>query len=379
METTENTAELIMDEDRGLAKRLWHLVATIIAFFFQIIWGLIVTTWAVSRATGLQYVQLVEKVVERRGFLLTKAIAGLMYIFTPIAFLLAPVGIIVFVAMLCVAVDQTLEYDESAPAEFSVPANEKLSKGAKVALLFNASHYQLEKMMNRFPYWSANDPILYPQSWWDNSKNTQRGVWWATSQMVMILSDRTTRYGTGQPENPLTLAASKKFNFGADEWNWWMADSEMYFVEAIDYLKQFEAQAIKDQSLVNVRTDDLEAILMYIKDRILGEPYGRLTEQSDNLSWTELDDVIMFSRGAAIVARDELVVLRSTFGEDLSRGGLNNLDEAIGALGAVIDFHPWLITRGSGDSMLADHRSKLSRYYSQAFRRIEDLVSSLRM
>jgi hypothetical protein len=220
---------------------------------------------------------------------------------------------------------------------------------------------------------------VYPQGWWDNSKNTQRGVWWATSQLAEILSTRITRYGTGQPENPLTLRAFKKFNIGPDEWNWGMADSESFFKEGIESLKEFEAQAIANPKLINIRTDDFEALITGIKERVLGEPYGRLTDRGKQVGWSELDDVVMFAQGAAIVARDELVVLRNTFPEELSRGGLANLDAAIDSLNAIINFHPWWVSRGDGDSMFADHRAKLSRYYSEAVNRLGDLAASLRM
>ncbi len=100
--------------------------------------------------------------------------------------------------------------------------------------------------------------------------------------------------------------------------------------------------------------------------------------QTREIKQSELDDVVQFARGAAIVARDELSVLRFAFTEELSRGELDNLDAAIDSLEAIIDFHPWWIWRGDGDSMFADHRAKLSRYYSEVFRRIEDLAASLR-
>lgn len=366
-------------ERRGLLTNLMSWVGSLAIALVASVSGLFKAIYIVSKATGLQYTEIVGKIVDTRKYVITKFISYLLYIFVPIFFILAPVGFAVLVAAVFVVVDQTLAYREPVLPAFADPANNELKIGAKGALLFKASHYQIERMMDRFPFWSANDPVLYPTHYWDNSRNTQEGVWWATSQLVDILSDRITRYGTGQPQHPLTLEAFKKFHFGPDEWNWWITDSEGYFNDAIENLKEFESRAITNSDLVNIRTDDLEAILNGIKDRVLGEPYGRLTARSSEIKWTELDDIVKFSRGAAIVARDELVVLRSAFTEELSKGGLDNLDAAIDSLDAIINFHPWWTWRGDGDSMFADHRAKLSRYYSEVFRRIEDLASSLKI
>ena len=167
-----------------------YLFFGILSSIGRAILGVFIALWIVSSAATVQYIEFVRKIVGGRKFILTKIFSSILYIFIPVAFFLVPLGLSAVIATIFIAVDQTLVYDETVSSAFTSSANNSLSKGEKGALLFQASHHQLERMLGRFPLWSANDPWLYPQSWWDNSKNTQRGVWWATSETVRILSDR---------------------------------------------------------------------------------------------------------------------------------------------------------------------------------------------
>ena len=315
---------------------------------------------------------------------------------------------IVLLVLMPIGVDQTCEYDETIASQFvhlvtdaekkegrtqvdvkikHEPGkfieqdinNQYLHIGQKGALLFQASYHQLQVMMHRFPYWSRNDPKFYPQHWWDNSRNTQEGVWWSTKEISKILSDRITRFGDGIPQNKLTLAAVNDFQTKPDIWKWWVTDSEEFYEDGFTKMGKFEKLAMVNPDLINIKTDDLVAILEVIKQKAIGEPYGRLQERNGKIGRFELDDAIKYARGAAIPARDVLVVLRYAFADMLERGGLDNLDSAIDSLEAIINFHPWITTRGEGSLPIPDYRSKLSRYFSQVDNRLKDIIKSMHM
>jgi hypothetical protein len=168
-----------------------------------------------------------------------------------------------------------------------------------------------------------------------------------------------------------------------DQWGWMGAfqdASENHFNAAVGYIHAFEVEAkTSTDPIVNVRADDLVEIMdMLVSDKgILSEPYGRLTATNAEVEWSELDDRVYYAQGAAIVARDIAVALKHSFPTELSRGGLENLDAAIEALDDAARFNPWWVTRGEASSQFADHRAKMQRYFTEAFRRLEDLRRSI--
>ncbi len=294
-----------------------------------------------------------------------------------VAYVGIPIAIMGIVGSIAIAMDQAL-YLRAPAMVFAQSSAKDIALEKKGVGLFQSATRQLKYEMDVFPWWSANDPFFMPQGWWDNPRNRKEGVWYATSQAVDMLSDRITRYGTGQPENLFTLTARKKINIGPNEWKWGVTTSEGYFEAALQLIEKYEKCALQKKCMVDIRSDDLEYILRGIKDRVLAEPYGRLTARNSTQPFDKLDDVVMFAVGSARVARDILVAMRYFFHDELDRGGIENMDAAIDSLNAASEFHPWWVARGDRDSMWADHRAKLSRYYTEAFRRIENLADSLR-
>ncbi len=350
---------------------------------FKAISSIFVALYIVSKASVVQYVEFVQKVVDGRRFVLTKMIAWTLMIFVPFAALLAPVGFCVIVAILLIGIDQITYPVNTVNKQLLDESNHELSIDEQGAILFAAAHAQMDRELNSTFGWCPNDLPVLPTAFLDNRCNRQLGVHYATREMITILSERITKFGLGDEENRYTMEARQKMSYGPDEWGWYnMSNSEKYFVSASELLNKYESEARKSASdaLANIKSDDLFIILTQIKDKVLGEPYGRLTARSSKVAWGELDDVVYYAQGAAIVARDMLVALRSTDpGGELAHGGMNNLDAAIDSLDAVVHFNPYWVMRGDGDSLFADHRSKVSRYYSEAFRRIEDLVESVKI
>ena len=370
--------DFVNGQSNSIVKYMLWLPLGIVYLIYAIYWFfkfLLIASWNLA----ISMVKATNEDRKKRKYQATKALQACVIPFAwMIGFFLPIFTTISLVMGTFIFVDQVLVYDETVSVEFTDSANNDLHNGQKVALLFRASYHQLEKNLSRFPGWTVNDPWFYIKGLWDNPVNTQRGVWLASKEMTRILSDRTTRYGTGDDQNDLTIDAAQDIAIKPDVWNMEMMPSEKYYENGIEKIRKFEKLAESDPQIVNIRADDLVAILEGIKNDVLGEAYGKLTKSSDEVKWSEIDDIVKFARGAAIVARDQLAVLRSSFTDEISRGGLDNLDVAISALDGAITFHPWWVEKGSGDSMIADHRAKISRYYSEAIRRIEDMAESLK-
>jgi len=391
------------EKSGGILKRAVYFIGRIIVTFaIEFFWffkSLIIVSIAITKA----YWHAVNNVYETRKYTSTRILTLALKPFTVLVAMFPTAIIVSSIVGVFVFFDQALVYDEAVSADFinqvidtsvtdgganggqgdavaitSLVVGEKLHDGQKGALMIRASYHQLEKMLNRFPYWTVNDPWFYIKGLWDNSKNTQIGVWYASKEMARILASRITRYGTGDDQHPLALDGAQDLAVKPDIWKWEFAPSEEFYEDGIAKLKEFEKLAEADPSIVNIRADDLVFILLGIKDEVLGEAYGKLTRPSESVKWSEVDDIVKYARGVALVARDQLSVLRFKFTEEISRGGIDNLDIAISSLEGAIAFHPEWTEKGEGDSLIADHRAKLSRYYSEAIRRIEDLAESLK-
>ena len=194
------------------------------------------------------------------------------------------------------------------------------------------------------------------------------------------MSVKVSKYGLGDKEDEeMKQARQSKFAFDEDNWGWYgFTNSEKFFYEGIELTKSYQARLKSGEGRINVTTADIYDILIVIKENVLGEPYGRLVERGREVGSFELDDQVYYAQGAAIVARDALTVLFNAFKKEMDKGADENVKVAIDSLNAAVVFNPWWVERGDGASMWADHRSKMSRYYSEAIRRIEDVAQSMR-
>jgi hypothetical protein len=310
----------------------------------------------------------------------TKILKLPMLLFTPIVAFVSPLGVFVIFAVVFVSIEQSVYPKHTVPERFLVSENINRSLNEKGALLFDAATYQLDEELKTTLGWCPNDVFL---DWLDNRCERQIGVHYATRESLKILSVYTTKFGLGDVENKDTRGAREIIAYKVDVWaamGLFPGSSENTYRKALKSVDKFIVNANESKELVvNIRTDDLKAVLDSMKNDVLQEPFGQLTTRNKNVKWFQLDNKVYFAQGAAIVARDILAVMRSSFQAELEKGGLENLDAAIDSLNAAAQFNPWLVARGDGDSMWADHRSKMARYFSEAFRRIEEVSGSLKI
>ena len=303
--------------------------------------------------------------------------------------LLGPIILLWFLITLLIGaalIDQAIYPKNEVESKFTDQGNADLTINMKGALLFDAAYNQMSRELNSSLGWCPNDILINPFSWLDNRCNRQVGVWYATGKAITILSERITKLGMGDEENSYTRKARLHLGNFPDQWGWMGAledASENHFGQAgknIASFRQDMEKADPKDKLINLRSDDLVAIFDSIVGNggILSEPFGKLTSRGADLPWSYLDDTVYYAQGAALVARDILVTLKSSFPTELERGGMRHLDVAIESLNAAGVFNPYMITRGDGDSMFADHRSKMQRYYTDAFRRLTELRDSLK-
>lgn len=305
---------------------------------------------------------------------------------------LFPIIVLGLSVALPITIDQLTYPTNAVNPIFAREANKDLTKNQKVALLFQAVTEPMKNELESTFGWCPNDIAINPQAYLDNRCNRQLGVKYSTVTAVQQLSASTTKFDKAANENKHTSAAWQYFAYKPDKWGWMGtidSASEVSYKEGLKEIRAF-VQQVKEadtqgEEIVDIRSDDLYNILnIIVGDKgILMVAYGGLDKRSGLIPWNELDDNIYQAVGAAIVARNLLITLKSCFPDEMNKGGMNVLNEAIDSLDAAIKYNPWIITCGDGETwwvnIMPDHRSKMQRYYTRAVRSVEDLQKSLKM
>lgn len=273
-----------------------------------------------------------------------------------------------------------------------------LSTVEKGILVTNALVYQLEYELdsaanmsfddwrtlhfNGFWGWTPNDCAGYcPLAWpglFDNRANRQRGVIYAVRTMTEVWSQETSKFGNADRES-VDLVEARQEGFGPSPEFWFFPSSEALYRDGIEAVRRYQTKlgAGSSDARINVTTADLAGTLRGMK-QMLQEPNGRLVDRNATVAWTEIDDAVFYSQGAAIVARDMLAALSVAYDTEFQRGQVGEqIEEAISSLNAVAKFNPYWNLRGEGDSVWADHRAKLARYYNDVIGRLEDIANAI--
>ena len=255
------------------------------------------------------------------------------------------------------------------------PDSDQAQKGVALA---SATINRLEQEMNSTFGWSVNDLVISPTRWLDNRANRQLGTIFATRMLINFFSTTLAKYGKVDAENEdLKEAREKYFAFSGD--SWWFPSSEDQFEKGISLMKQYESDLTKGEAIFNLRTDDMNNLLLYIiSDRFLDQPLGLLVQSNEEVSYTDLDDRIYYTQGVILVLRDVLRTFTHLYPEVKEKGGEDNIRIAFREMDKICTFDPLIVLRGHHDSIMADHRGKVARYLISIRERINDLAQSIK-
>ena len=389
--TSLGASALPVPEKRGKIRRFFSAVWRFVVTVAIALWHATLYTGRVMGNFAVRYVQAVNEYTRKPGPEAGKAwiqyapirysLRALLWLFVPVVMSVVPIGIIVIVLALLIVFDQATWETFEVNDQFTAIVSENEGKPPTVndigITLMSASYYQMERELRSLTGWTVND-VLGLQTF-DNKVNRQLGVRHASIELLSALSTAITKLGSADEENPLIVQARQSgFSFRPDSWIF--PSSESQYRGGIELIKEYqdELRAHSSEATINITNTDIETILRIIDTRVLEVPHGRLNARNFETSWFELDDHVFYAQGAAIVARDALVAMRSAFSDKIALAGATvNMDRAVDALEAVVRFHPWVIARGDGDSMWADHRAKLSRYFTEARQRIRDVADAI--
>lgn len=232
--------------------------------------------------------------------------------------------------------------------------------------------------------------IVSPRAYFDNAVNRKLGVLMATTLLQGFFSTHMAKYGNMDPENPwLQKARERDFTYGPSVWGFFERSSVSAYEEGVKNVYAYADRLVarpeggsETRAIVNIKANEVYEMLAFILSKnFIDVPLGWLSEPSENVAWTDLDDRVYFAQGVTLVLRDVIVVLKELYPEKITnvdKGGAQNLAKALAAMNQICIFNPDLILRGQGDSMFADHQGKMARYMFTMRERLYDVSETIR-
>jgi hypothetical protein len=223
--------------------------------------------------------------------------------------------------------------------------------------------------------WRPNTIIFGKVGLTDNINNLQLGVLDVARRTIIVLNENMTRFAITESYNTQVNEAMNFLMVSPDKY--WFPSASGKYREAIQDLQIYSEDLGLGRSKFYNRVDNLIVLFNNYKD-LLGSCFHNLLKDAEAdgspVSWFKTDDYFYFSMGVALSMAEMLEAVKKDFHEQLTKKNtLKLLEDAIHALHAASHLHPWLITDGAKDGILANHRANLSTYIGEA----EHLVATM--
>ena len=223
--------------------------------------------------------------------------------------------------------------------------------------------------------WRPNSIIFGKMGLTDNVNNIQLGVLEVARRTIVVMNENMTRFATTEAYNPQVNEAMNFFMVSADKY--WFPSASGKYLEAMHDLERYIEGLHQGRSRYYSRVDTLIALLSNYKD-LLGSSFHNLIKDSEAdgkaVSWWVSDDYFYFSRGIALGMAEMLEAVDKEFHQELQKKNLHKLlEDGIHALHEAAHLSPWVVTNGSKDGILANHRANMGSFIGEA----EHVISTL--
>ena len=265
--------------------------------------------------------------------------------------------------------DQTV-FPECYQVSYSPEMTEE-EKGVQLLdALVNRMRYELDSTYG----WSAND-IIFNKWVMDNRAYRQFGTYVATKMLLDNYSTVIAKLGSSDRENEnLYKARLNQFAFAPQRWGiFFIPSAEQAYKKGLNSIKKYQTDLLNKKAVYNARTDDIyEAFNVILGETVFGYALG-LLQNSQNLSFYELDNKIYEVQGVIIVVRDYLNALYTLYPEIAAKGNAENFAQAMSLLDKICTYDPLYITStvNSGELIVS--------YLLFARNRISDIRDSIRI
>jgi hypothetical protein len=227
--------------------------------------------------------------------------------------------------------------------------------------------------------WRSNTIVFGKFGLTDNLNNVQLGVLEVARRTVVVLNEYLTRFATTEAYNPQVNEAMNFFMVSPDKY--WFPSASGKYREAMHDLETYIQGLKVGQARFYTRVNYLIALLSNYKD-LLGSSYHNLIKDKEadgqSVSWFMTDDYFYYSQGIALGMAEMLEAVTKEFHQELQKKNSHKLmEDAIHSLHSASHLSPWLVTNGSKDGILANHRANMSTYIGEAEHVISSLQSQL--
>ncbi len=273
-------------------------------------------------------------------------------------------------------------HQESAPLPVPAtkaaphPAPEPSKPAVKGEVFTQALIKIMDEQLNKGLFgWRPNSIICGKMGLTDNVNNRQLGVLEVARRTVIVLNENFTRFAVTEAYNPQVNEAMNYFMVSPDKY--WFPSASGKYREALADLKRYTADLSRGRSRFYTRVDNLITLLTTYKD-ILGSSFHNLIKETEAdgrpVTWWYSDDYFYFSQGVALGMSQMLEAVKEEFHPEIQKKGSHKLlEDAIHALHTAAHLHPWMVTNGGKDGILANHRANMGTYIGEA----EHLVATL--
>jgi hypothetical protein len=227
--------------------------------------------------------------------------------------------------------------------------------------------------------WRPNTIVFGKMGLTDNVNNLQLGVLEVARRTVVVLNEHMTRFATTEAYNPRVNEAMNFIMVSPDKY--WFPSASGKYREAAQNLELYIDGLKAGRARFYSRVDYLIALLSNYKD-LLGSSFHNLLKDTEAdgqpVSWSLVDDYFYYSQGIALAMAEMLEAVTKEFHQELQKKNSHKLlEDAIHALHAASHLHPWVVTNGAKDGILANHRANMSTYIGEAEHVISTLMSQL--
>lgn len=260
------------------------------------------------------------------------------------------------------------------PEHFTVTYKKDMTDEEKGVQLLDALVNRMKYELNSTYGWSAND-ILFNKWIMDNRAYRQFGTYVATKMLLDNYSTVIAKLGNSDRENDdLYKARLNQFAFSPQRWGiLFIPSAEQAYNKGLKLIDKYKKDLLNKKAVYNARTDDIyEAFNVVLGETVFGYALG-LLQNSQDLSFYELDNKIYEAQGVMLVVRDYVSALYTLYPEIAAKGNEENYAEAMKLLDKICTYNPLYITSAvnSGELIIS--------YLLFARNRIADIRDSIRI
>lgn len=293
----------------------------------------------------------------------------------PLAAILGVLAVIVFY-ILVVGLISSPYGDQYKPK--ALPADATDAQRAQV--MATGVTFALQDELDASFGFLVNDLIV---PWFlDNTVQYQRGVIYATRPASDMIAKTAARYGTRDTiDQRLADATSRYFSYSENVWGFWFVyDAEGKYKTGIKNWMNWAASVgtnSKNAGVYNLKSDDVYNIIRFC---VSMTDYALGVLNDDQMGHFKTDNGVYYTKGIAAVTGNVLRALIAVDDSVVTRGGQENVAEALRRLDYIAEFHPIYVMAGGnvvGDAMMPNHVAALARHFDILNNRLNDILATM--